>query len=63
MRVFLCLIGLICFSGCATDDSISDRRYGQQLVCHKGRTMAVSNADSFTHQDHGDKLGPCPKDQ
>lgn len=63
MRVFLCLVGLISFSGCATDDSISDRRYGQQLVCHKGHTMAVSNADSFTHQDHGDKLGPCPKDQ
>jgi hypothetical protein len=63
MRVALVLIAFSCLYGCATDDSISDRRYGQQLVCHKGHTMAVSNADSFTHQDHGDKLGPCPKDQ
>jgi hypothetical protein len=63
MRVIFFLIGLTTVSGCATDDSVSDRRYGQQLVCHKGHTQAVSTADSFVHQNHGDSLGPCPKDQ
>ncbi len=63
MRVIFFLIGLTIVSGCATDDSASDRRYGQQLVCHKGHTQAVSTADSFVHQNHGDSLGPCPKDQ
>lgn len=45
--------------GCATD-TIEDRRYGQQVVCHDGKTITVSNADSFVHLDHGDTLGPCP---
>lgn len=63
MRAVLFLSSLIIVSACATDDSISERRYGQQLVCHKGHTQAVSTADSFVHQDHGDTLGPCPKDQ
>jgi hypothetical protein len=62
MRFVFLLIGLTILSACATDDSISDRRYGQQLVCHKNKTIAVSTADSFVHQDHGDTLGPCPKD-
>ncbi|MFC1696412.1 hypothetical protein ACFL1C_09900 [Pseudomonadota bacterium] len=47
---------------CATD-SIEDRRYGQQLVCHDGKkTLTVSNADSFAHLNHGDTAGPCPGD-
>ena len=63
MRVIFFLIGLATLCGCATEDSVSERRYGQQLVCHNGRTMAVSTADSFGHQNHGDAFGPCPKDQ
>jgi len=60
MRVLFILVVLTVLSACATDDSISDRRYGQQLVCHKDHTIAVSTADSFSHQDHGDTFGPCP---
>jgi hypothetical protein len=63
MRVIFFLIGLTIVSSCVTDDSASDRKYGQQLVCHKGHTQAVSTADSFVHQNHGDSLGPCPKEQ
>jgi len=63
MRVIFFLIGLTILGGCATEDAVSERRHGQQLVCHKGRTMAVSTADSFGHQNHGDAFGPCPKDQ
>jgi hypothetical protein len=51
---------LVALSGCATD-SIENRRFGQQVVCHHGtETLAVSNADSFVHLDHGDAIGPCP---
>ena len=47
-------------SACATD-SIEQRRFGQQVVCHHGsETLTVSNADSFVHLDHGDSIGPCP---
>jgi hypothetical protein len=46
---------------CATD-TIEDRQFGQQLVCHDGKTLTVSNADSFVHLDHGDSPGPCPGD-
>lgn len=63
MRVIIFLIGLITLGACATDDDVSKRVYGQQLVCHKGHTQAVSNADSFLHQDHGDALGPCPNEK
>jgi len=63
MRYLILLIGLTLLCACATDDSISERRYGQQMVCHKDHTIAVSAADSFVHQDHGDSLGPCPKTQ
>jgi hypothetical protein len=63
MRTIFLLACLTIVSACATDDTISERQYGQQLVCHKGHTQAVSTADSFVHQDHGDTLGPCPKDQ
>ena len=62
MRIMYFLISLTILSACATDDSISDRRYGQQLVCHKNQCMAVSFAVSFVHLDQGDCLGPCPKD-
>lgn len=48
-------------SACATD-TIEDRRFGQQVVCHGGKTLTVSNADSFVHLDHGDSPGPCPDD-
>lgn len=42
-------------------DTVRDRRFGQQLVCHDGsKTLTVSNADSFVHLDHGDSPGPCP---
>lgn len=48
-------------SGCASD-TIEQRRFGQQVVCHDGnKTLAVSNADSFVHLDHGDSPGPCPE--
>jgi hypothetical protein len=63
MRVIIFLIGLTVLSACATDDNVADRVYGQQLVCHKGHTQAVSTADSFVHLDHGDTAGPCPNDQ
>lgn len=52
---------LLALTSCASD-SISDRREGQLLLCHKGnKTLAVSNAASFLHLDHGDTLGPCPE--
>jgi hypothetical protein len=61
MRPANLLLVLIVVCGCAGDDAVSKRQYGQQLVCHKNKTMAVSNADMFGHQDHGDALGPCPE--
>ena len=54
----LLLAAALLTAGCATD-TIEDRRYGQQVVCHDGKTITVSNADSFVHLDHGDTLGPC----
>ena len=58
--LMLCLMLLMLLGGCATD-SMEQREYGQQLVCHGGnKTLAVSNADSFGHLDHGDTIGPCP---
>lgn len=59
----ICLVCMSCLLSalvsCASD-SVNDRRVGQLIVCHKGKsTMAVSNADSFLHLDHGDTLGPC----
>jgi hypothetical protein len=63
MRLIILLSGFVILSACVTDDDVSKRVYGQQLVCHKGHTQAVSTADSFVHQDHGDSIGPCPKDQ
>lgn len=63
MRITVFLIGLFILSACATDDDVSKRVYGQQLVCHKGHTQAVSTGDSFVHLDHGDTPGPCPDKQ
>ncbi|MDT8320105.1 MAG: hypothetical protein RQ826_06210 [Xanthomonadales bacterium] len=56
------LIVLTCLAlGACVTDRIEDRRFGQQILCHDGdQTLAVSNADSFVHLDHGDALGPCP---
>ena len=56
------LLGLALLSACVSDD-VSDRKHGQQLVCHKGRTQAVTTGDYFLHQDHGDTVGPCPVEQ
>jgi hypothetical protein len=54
---------LLSLTSCAAD-SVSDRREGQLIVCHKGdKTLAVSNADSFLHLDHGDTLGPCSEEK
>ena len=63
MRILIVLMCLAVVCSCATSDSVSKRRYGQQHVCHKGHTQAVSTADMFVHQNHGDEIGPCPKDQ
>ena len=55
------LIVSLTVAACASD-SISNRRFGQQVVCHDGKkTLAVSNADSFVHLGHGDEPGPCPE--
>lgn len=51
----------VLLSACAAD-RVEDRRPGQQLVCHDGKTLAVSNADSFVHLGHGDTPGPCARD-
>jgi len=57
--IFLCL-PLLLQIACATD-SIEDRRYGQQIVCHDGKkTLTLSNADGHSHLQHGDAIGPCP---
>lgn len=55
------LAALLLLSACATD-TIEDRRVGQQVVCHGGKTLTVSNADGLVHLDHGDSPGPCPGD-
>ena len=62
MKLRFVSISLLTMLGaaCATD-TIDDRRYGQQVVCHDGQqTLTVSNADSFVHLNHGDSPGPCP---
>lgn len=55
------LASLSILAGSCATETVEDRRYGQQLVCHDGRkTLTVSNADSFVHLNHGDSAGPCP---
>lgn len=66
MRAIVILImmaGLLCLGACATSDEVSDRKTGQQLVCHKGKTRAVTTGDYFIHTDHGDSIGPCPVEE
>ena len=29
------------------------------LICHKGKTMSVSQAAASAHQGHGDTVGAC----
>lgn len=54
------LLLVLLLSACASD-TIADRRFGQQVICHNGsKTLTVSNAVSFVHLDHGDTPGPCP---
>ena len=61
-RVALFLLLTLFLSSCASE-TIEDRRYGQQLVCHNGKkTLTVSNADNLPHLNHGDSAGPCPED-
>lgn len=56
------VVFVLALASCASD-TVQDRRYGQQVICHDGeKTMAVSNADSFGHLNHGDEPGPCPND-
>lgn len=51
----------VMLAACAAD-TVHDRRYGQQIICHDGKkTLTVSNADSLAHLDHGDSPGPCPQ--
>ncbi len=60
-RLAVLLLALL-LGACATD-TIEDRRFGQQVVCHDGHeTLTVSNADSFVHLNHGDTPGPCADD-
>jgi hypothetical protein len=48
-------------SACAKD-TIDDRRFGQQIICHEGEdTLTVSSANSIVHLEHGDSPGPCPE--
>lgn len=59
-RIFAA-IAILLVSACASE-TIEDRRYGQQLVCHDGKkTLTVSNADYMVHLNHGDSAGPCPE--
>src|SRR5210317_449117 len=56
VRTVLILGCLAILCSCMTDDAVSKRKPGQQHVCHKGRTLAVTTADMFGHQNHGDTL-------
>lgn len=59
MRLVLVLVMMSVLASCASD-SVSDRRSGQVMICHKDKkTLTVSNAASFAHLDHGDTPGPC----
>jgi len=61
MRHGIVVFALSSFLSSCAADSIETRQHGQQLLCHDGKkTLAVSNADSFVHLQHGDTMGPCP---
>jgi len=36
---------------------------GKTTICHKGKTITVSNAALPAHKKHGDTVGPCAKDK
>jgi hypothetical protein len=60
VRALRILLLAVMLSACAKD-TIDSRRFGQQLVCHDGEeTLAMSNANSFVHLEHGVSPGPCP---
>jgi hypothetical protein len=59
----LALFPIILLLAACAGDTVNDRQVGQQVLCHKGnKTLAVSNAASFVHLDHGDSPGPCPEE-
>ena len=59
--VLLLLFAMPALLAACAGDTIEDRRFGQQVVCHDGaKTLTVSNADSFVHLGPGDAPGPCP---
>ena len=47
-------------TACALE-SVAEHRIGQVLVCHKNKTIHVSNADYQRHIEHNDSVGPCPE--
>ncbi|HLF31970.1 MAG TPA: hypothetical protein VI566_13205 [Xanthomonadales bacterium] len=60
MRTAILCVMFLLLIACSAD-SVSDRRVGQVVICHKDKkTITVSNAASFAHLDHGDTIGPCP---
>ncbi len=63
MRLISASLLVFVLGACATD-TIEDRRFGQQIVCHNDdETIVVSNADSFVHLNHGDSPGPCSEEE
>lgn len=62
MRFILALLALFLLASCAGSDAISERQYGQLMVCHENQSIYVSTAHMFVHENHGDSLGPCPGD-
>ena len=60
MRVVIVMSLLVLLACCATSDPVESRQSGQVLICHKGKTLAVSVADMFVHESHGDSPTPCP---
>jgi outer membrane biogenesis lipoprotein LolB len=59
-QITLLALAAMLLTACATD-TIEDRRYGQQVVCHDGKkTLSLSNASAHDHMQHGDPPGPCP---
>ena len=59
-QITVLTLAALLLTACATD-TIEDRRYGQQVVCHDGnKTLSLSNASAYDHMQHGDPPGPCP---
>jgi hypothetical protein len=51
-------IALLTLVGCA-DIQPAERQRGQVVVCHKSKTINVSNPDYLRHIEHGDVAGAC----